>query len=231
VADHVGSGCTPNDRGVARRSAGGSRPLLPFTASGARRGQSLVEFSLVVPIILSLVFAIITFGILYEDKIAMDNAARDGVRWATQNPDAWDNSDPAAASAIQGQIQGEGGTVTIPNDNEHISIRYYTVDYTASPLTPVLCGYYDVTGTGGGTFYYLAGSSAPGTTSPIPAFSTRSTTLTPFVDTGGCLVAGNLIKVTVTRNFKLPIPIISALFSGGVSLQASAVMTEEIGEL
>ena len=211
------------DRYGERRSAGSGWRLLPREVRQTRQGQSLVEFVLVVPIILILVFAIITFGILYEDKIAMNNAARDGVRWATQNPDAWDNSPTAAAASIQGQIQGEGGTITIPNDDSHIQISYYTVVYPVDDtVNPPFCGAFDAKN---GTFDY--GSGSPST---VPAFSTRSTTSSPFMDTGGCLVAGNLIKVTVTQKFTLPIPIISAFFPTGVSLQSSATMTEEIGE-
>lgn len=173
------------------------RQRLPSARPVAQPGQSLTEFALVVPLILSLVYAIVAFGILFEDKIALNNAARDGARWATQNPDAWDNSSTASSTSIQGQIQGEGGTVNIPNDDTHINISYYTVTYdstTGSPSSPTFCGSYSV--------------------------STNTAAM-------GCLAPGNLIQVTVTQTFAIPVPLISRLFTGGVTLVASATMTEE----
>ena len=179
------------------------------TALAPREGQSLVEFALVVPLIAVLVFAIVAFGLLFEDQIAMNNAARDGVRWATQNPTAWDNSPSAASSSIEGQIQGEGGTVSIPNDNSHIKISYFTVDYTQSPPATTFCGSYDAANN---SVDYADGTFESATS---------------FNNSNGCLVPGNLIQVTLTQNFKLPVPIISAFFPGGVTIVSSATMTEE----
>jgi Flp pilus assembly protein TadG len=44
------------------------------------RGQSMVEFALVVPILLMVVFAIIQFGMLYNNYITLTDATRVGAR-------------------------------------------------------------------------------------------------------------------------------------------------------
>jgi len=44
------------------------------------RGSQLVEFALVLPILLVLVFGIIDFGVALFDKAVITNAAREGVR-------------------------------------------------------------------------------------------------------------------------------------------------------
>ncbi len=51
------------------------------------RGAAAVEFALVVPFLLLLVFGIVDFGRAYQAKVELDHAAREGVRvWAlTQN--------------------------------------------------------------------------------------------------------------------------------------------------
>ena len=45
-----------------------------------RRGQSLVEFALIVPIFLILVFAIVDFGMGFHAYITVTNSAREGAR-------------------------------------------------------------------------------------------------------------------------------------------------------
>lgn len=46
------------------------------------RGQSLVEFALVVPMLLLVLFAIIDFGRLFQGYITLTNATREGARIA-----------------------------------------------------------------------------------------------------------------------------------------------------
>jgi len=44
------------------------------------RGQSLVEFAIIVPVFLIAIFALIEFSLVMADQIILYNAARDGVR-------------------------------------------------------------------------------------------------------------------------------------------------------
>src|SRR5919198_5014187 len=86
-------------------------------APAACPGQGLIEFALVVPLFLLLLFAIIDFGILFEHRITLDNAARSGARWATTHPTAWSNAATAPSNTIEGQVQIAGGTSAIPNSD------------------------------------------------------------------------------------------------------------------
>ncbi len=43
-------------------------------------GQSLVEFAMVVPLLLLVLFAIIDFGRIYQGHVSLTNAAREGAR-------------------------------------------------------------------------------------------------------------------------------------------------------
>src|SRR3990172_5805826 len=61
---------SPGRRGLARRLLRG------------RRGQSLVEFSLVLPVLLIMVFGIIDFGLGLRSYISLTNATREGARFA-----------------------------------------------------------------------------------------------------------------------------------------------------
>ena len=55
----------------------------PRRASRSSRGQSLVEFAMVAPILLILVFGIIDFGMGLRAWISLTNATRDGARYGS----------------------------------------------------------------------------------------------------------------------------------------------------
>ena len=61
----------------------------------SERGQALVEFALVLPILLVLLFSVIQLGIVYKDYLALTDAARAGARKAAV---ARLNSDPQATA-------------------------------------------------------------------------------------------------------------------------------------
>ena len=44
------------------------------------RGQNLVEFSLVLPIMIVAMLGIVEFGLVYFTRASVENAAREGVR-------------------------------------------------------------------------------------------------------------------------------------------------------
>ncbi len=49
------------------------------------RGQALVEFAIVLPILLLLVCGIIDFGWLFYNQLALNNSCREGARFAVVN--------------------------------------------------------------------------------------------------------------------------------------------------
>jgi Flp pilus assembly protein TadG len=54
---------------------------LPGMEKAKRRGQSLVEFVLILPVLLILLFGIIEFGLLLYNKQVITNASREGARF------------------------------------------------------------------------------------------------------------------------------------------------------
>ena len=70
------------------------------TTARAGRGQSLVEFALVLPIILLVVLLALDFGRTYLGYINLQNMARIAANYAANNPTAnWGNtSDPAVVA-------------------------------------------------------------------------------------------------------------------------------------
>jgi Flp pilus assembly protein TadG len=51
------------------------------------RGQSLVETGIVFPILLLLLAAVVDFGRAFDAYIVLTNAAREGARWGSVNPE------------------------------------------------------------------------------------------------------------------------------------------------
>ena len=80
------------------------------------KGASAVEFALVVPIFLMLVFGIFQFGIAFNNWIALTHAAREGVRLAAVGQyDEQRVRDSAPSVDIQSiSVSGQGGFIGDP---------------------------------------------------------------------------------------------------------------------
>ncbi len=58
-----------------------------WRGSSRERGQSLVETAIVFPILLLLLAAVVDFGRAFDAYIVLTNAAREGARWGSVNPE------------------------------------------------------------------------------------------------------------------------------------------------
>lgn len=65
--------------------------------SGKNRGQALVEFALVLPLLLILTMLIIQYGIIFYTTIGVTNLSREGARYAA--------TAPASDDDIEGRIE------------------------------------------------------------------------------------------------------------------------------
>ncbi len=103
------------------------RPISRSATTG-RRGQSLVEFALVVPVFLSLLFGALELGMLYKTRAAFQEAAQQAVRVDA----AAGNATSADAQALA-QLQS-----TLPDENLTAITTVTIFKATASgvPVTP-----------------------------------------------------------------------------------------------
>lgn len=94
-----------------------------------RKGQSLVEFALVLPFLIALVMGIIEFGWLTKNQLTINNAAREGARTA-----ALGRPTSEITSTIQNQaetVPGVPGKLTITmkcDDNNAANGYVYSTD-------------------------------------------------------------------------------------------------------
>lgn len=115
------------------------------------RGQSLVEFALVVPVFLMIAFGTIDFGLAFDSSLTITNAAREGARYGVTDP---------TTSAIQARVREVAGRLNDSRLAVSVSCRtaagaacaggmagavsgttlVVTVNYSYSMLTPIAFG-------------------------------------------------------------------------------------------
>ena len=113
--------------------------LLKRYKSGARpgeKGQAMVEFVLILPIFLLLVFAIIDFGMGFHAWLTVTNSAREGARLGSVRAsqaqivqrvqDTADSLDPSNLSVTVTNAQGSPGQSVVVD-----------VDYEYTLITPL----------------------------------------------------------------------------------------------
>lgn len=140
-----------------RRSMGG-RAVAPRDVH-EQRGAAAVEFALIMPLLLILVFGIISYGYMLSFRQAISQGAAEGARAAAvaQNPanqstdavaalnEALDSygvacAGPSGPLTRNGSTVGTCGVVVAPCENDasvdcaKVSVNY---DYDAHPLLPV----------------------------------------------------------------------------------------------
>ena len=72
----------------------------------SEKGQAMVEFALVLPLLLILLCGIIDFGWLYYNQITLNNAAREGARYAVIYYDPVSDWKSAAESRMLSSMVG-----------------------------------------------------------------------------------------------------------------------------
>jgi hypothetical protein len=69
------------------------------TSATSQRGQALVEFALVLPLLVLLLVMAVDFGRVFFGWVSINNAARVGAAYAAANADAWEGSGDATRQA------------------------------------------------------------------------------------------------------------------------------------
>ena len=103
-------------------------------------GAAAVEFALVLPILLLLVFGIVDFGRVYNAKVTLTHAAREGVRvWALKAPADAASAKTEATTRTQEAATGlTGVTVTTPASCTFGTATTLTATASFSYITPLV---------------------------------------------------------------------------------------------
>lgn len=79
---------------------------------GRRRGQAIVEFALVLPIFLLLIFGILEYSFYVKNALTIANAAREGARYASVGKTTTEIQGRVAQEAVPLSVTGTSGSVT-----------------------------------------------------------------------------------------------------------------------
>jgi Flp pilus assembly protein TadG len=93
-----------NDRG---RGAGRSSPPRALRPLASERGQALVELALVLPLFALILFAVIQFGIVFNNYVTLTDAVRVGAREAAVSRFEADPAGTAEAAVRQAAVNLE----------------------------------------------------------------------------------------------------------------------------
>jgi len=107
------------------RARGVRRPRLRHP--GRDDGAAAVEFALVVPLLVMLVFGIIGFGIAFAQKLALSNSARESARLGVVGLQA---TQRATCQDLANQVQGSVSTISL--NPAQVRIWVYRKDNPAS---------------------------------------------------------------------------------------------------
>jgi Flp pilus assembly protein TadG len=97
------------------------------------RGSAAVEFALVLPLLLMLVFGIIDFGRMYNAKITLNEAAREGARSAALQTAA---SGISRAASLTADIGPTTQAITDCTDDAAVQAEA-TIQYNFKFVTPL----------------------------------------------------------------------------------------------
>ena len=105
------------------------------------RGAEAVEFALVVPVFLLLVFGVVDFGYMINQDTMVNNASREGARYGAL--------DPSSATLITNVVMQDAGTL----DPSRITVSVTCLNPPVPPSsTGTLCaGVFPANATSGGT--------------------------------------------------------------------------------
>jgi Flp pilus assembly protein TadG len=178
------------------------------------RGQGLVEFALVFPVLVLVFFGTIDGARLLYTNSQLSQAAREGARVAAVEAYWIGSNDPACVSA-QSQI-------TAANPGAHVC----PVD-SATLKADVVRAANSVVALGGAIVNVYLACDDGGSSDPAPTGAWDETTVTfPKCDSSGVMVPnarGELVSVRVVYEF-VPITPVAGQAIGSVSLSASTTM-------
>ncbi len=114
----------------------------------AQRGQTLIEFALIMPMIFLFLFVIVDFGIALDRRIALQHAVREGARYAAvhtseagiQNKTVAQAQDVIAAGDVAVcYIDGDDSNTAVGDSGDSVRVSV-TFGYDLAIVGPVLSG-------------------------------------------------------------------------------------------
>jgi hypothetical protein len=190
-------------------------------AGRGQRGQSLVEFSLLVPLFMMILFGMIEFGVAFTHELTIEYAVREGARAGAALSNGggnlgcsagqsvnWKTVDPLVIAAVERVLQSPGSQIVVARVSK-------IVIYKANPVTGA-----DDQGLHNTWLYSAAGGPMPQGTTDKLNFADASypdgdawractrNNASPNIDSIG-------VSIVYTYAFETPLASILGFFGGG----------------
>lgn len=121
------------------------------------RGQSLVEFTMIIPIVLTMALSIAEFGVAFGTNMTMIEATREGARvgailvngsssFGCTGYPGWTNVDPQIVAAVQRAIESPGSGIKLSNVDW---IKIWQSDADGNPVPTTVNKWTPTTPSGG----------------------------------------------------------------------------------
>lgn len=131
-------------RNPTRTATGAKRRLsLRHLVNRRERGQSLVEFALIAPLLIILMLGTIDFGRVYFAYVSVTNAARNGAHYASSSSDAAQDVDGIRNAAVADTTElldtsptNPGVSVATGTDSQGRLYADVTVSYAYTTIFP-----------------------------------------------------------------------------------------------
>lgn len=189
----------------------------------SRRGQSLVEFALILPVIMFLLLGMIEMGFAVNHNVAIQTATRQGSRVGsilvngdtkcyTGNTTLANAVDPAIISSVEGALTSPGSMV---DETQVTSVEIFGVSPSGTAH-----------GTGSDLFVYNSSTKhfvASGTAG-WPAIN-RCGAVTGPLPNGGAPLIG--VRITYNYRFVTPLGGLLSAFGGGLFANGKITMVDQ----
>lgn len=104
----------------------------------SERGQSLVEFALILPLLILMLFGIIDFGRIFHAYLTIDHAGREAARAASIGKDDTQVTNTAVTDAVGLGLTADRVAITPTGTRVSGNEVSITITYPITFLTPVI---------------------------------------------------------------------------------------------
>jgi Flp pilus assembly protein TadG len=128
---------------TSRRSRTARRGIIPWRRDD---GASAVEFAIILPVLVVVVFGIIDFGVIFAQQLALNNGVRQGVRLAVV---AGNPANQTCAQVVSGVQSASGPTIGMDPTNVAVQVQRVQSTNTSSVSMNCFSPSFSSTGSGG----------------------------------------------------------------------------------
>lgn len=187
-------------------------------------GQGLIEFSVLVPAFMLLLFGMLEFGFVFSHNLTLEYATREGARTAAALANGngvaaiCSTVDPQIIAAVERVLQSSGSPVVM---SRITSIKIYKATSTGIPTSSAQTS----------TWIYQAGGGPTVDGARLDFAESVSSSWTPCTRNNGANPDSIGISLNYTYNLTTPLAAVTGFFGGGAGASTLAMADRTVMSL